>query len=409
MKVAYILGTFPSVSETFILREMTELRRQGIDVRVFALRRPAGGAVPAEAEALLPVTRYRPAFLGMDSLAALFLFLWRHPWRLATVLGRALATAWGEPLETLKRLRHVATAAYFAREASALGVEHIHAHFAFMPTDVAAMMAELTGLGFSFSAHASDIHLQPPGALARKIRAARFVAVCTRYGREEIGRHVDAQSMEKVQLIYHGVPLAQPGEDVHPDRPRAEPLVLAVGRLQPKKGFATLIEAARILRDRGVAFHCVIAGEGPERKTLEAALDRLRLRERVHLAGECTQSELGKLFRSARVFVLPCIIAPDGDRDGLPNVILEALAAGVPVVTTPVAGIPEVIEEGRTGLLAPAGDAPALAARIEELLKNETLCRRMAVLGRSVVEEQFNLARNVTPLIERFTRMRSSL
>lgn len=452
MKVAYILGTFPSVSETFILREMTELRRQGIDVRIFSLRRPNTSRVPVEAVPLLPFTQYRPALLGKESLNALAHWLWRCPRGMAAVLRMVTGRIWREPVETLRLLRNVAAAACFARRADAIGVEHIHAHFAFMPADVAEMMARLMGIGFSFSAHASDIHLTAPAPLAEKIRAARFVAVCTRYGCEELVRRTETACTQKLHLIYHGVPPFRPEQDVSPqtngvhvspeqvgttprpaeipatslaranlpgepwpfrvavieDGARPEPLVLAVGRLHAKKGFGTLIAAALILRDRGVRFRCIIVGEGPERRALETAIATYQLNGIVQLAGERPQADVIAWLQSARVFALPCIIAPDGDRDGLPNAILEALAAGVPVVTTPIAAIPEVIKAGQTGLLVPPGDAVVLAAALEELLKNDALCRRMIASGVSVVEERFNLARNVARLAELFSRIAST-
>jgi glycosyltransferase involved in cell wall biosynthesis len=179
--------------------------------------------------------------------------------------------------------------------------------------------------------------------------------------------------------------------------------------LQPKKGFVILIEACRLLRDRQLAFRCLIAGEGPERRYLESAINRFGLSETVHLLGECSTEEVVSLFKQAHVFALPCIIAPDGDRDSLPNVILESLAAGIPVVTTPVAGIPEVIVHGHTGLLAPPGDARILAEMIEELLKSASLCRILSTFGATTILERFDIARNAVPLAELFNNMRKTV
>jgi glycosyltransferase involved in cell wall biosynthesis len=225
--------------------------------------------------------------------------------------------------------------------------------------------------------------------------------VCTRYGFEEIHRRVGQVPAGRVHLVYHGLSPAQ-----FEAAAGTEPLILAIGRLQAKKGFATLIDACRRLRERAVEFRCVIAGEGPERRVLEADIARQRLEGVVQLVGERTQEQVAALLGSARVFALPCVITPAGDRDSLPNVILEALAAGVPVVTTPVAGIPEVIVDGRTGLLVSPGDGAALAARIEELLKNGSLCRTIIAFGKAAVAERFEIARNLAPLAALFERMR---
>lgn len=395
MKLAYVLGEFPSLSETFILREMLELRRRGFELRVFALERSPDGMVHEEAESLLAAVRYRPSFLSTVSLSAIGHFAIRHPGRLAHSIGQILAANAGHPLVLLRCLRNVPTAAVFAWESLQFGAAHVHAHFASMPADVARMMSVLMGCDFSISAHAADIHLQPAGLLARKVRAARFVAVCTYYGADEIRRRV-GQGLGNLFVIPHGVPAGN--TDVH----ERGPLIVAVGRLQPKKGFATLVEACRLLRDRGTVCRCVIAGEGPERSRLEQAIARGRLGEVVQLAGAQSQAQVAGLLREARVFALPCTIAPDGDRDGVPNAILEAMAAGVPVVATPVGGIPEAIDDGRTGLLVPPDDAGALATRLEELLKNAGLCRTLGLLGRALVIERFDLERNVARLAELF-------
>jgi glycosyltransferase involved in cell wall biosynthesis len=406
VKLAYVLGTFPSVSETFILREIVELRRRGVEIIIFALRRPGGWRINDAPGDLLASTCYRPPIMSAVVMAALAHFAVRHPVRMVRILGRALALAPQAPIEMLKCLRNVPAAAFFARRAARFDVRHVHGHFAFMPTDIAWMMAELLGVGFSFSAHASDIYLQSPELLARKIRSARFVAVCTRYGLDEIGRRLGATTPANVHLVYHGISPASPEPAGATDAPAVgKPMILGVGRLQPKKGFTTLIEACRHLRERGVPFRCVIAGEGPERVTLEAAIARHRLQDAILLTGEQTQEQVAALLRTARVFALPCIIAPDGDRDSLPNAILEALAAGVPVVTTPVAGIPEAIEDGRTGLLAPPGDDEGLAARIEELLKNEALCQTIGAAGRAAIATRFDIRQNMTPLAALFEQV----
>jgi glycosyltransferase involved in cell wall biosynthesis len=462
MKVAYVLGTYPSLTETFIQREIDELRRQGVDVVVFALRRPAvdstakqrgktvgtepappeyaQGACSSTLEGRPPcrpmcfsaesAVCYRPSLFSPSLIAATAHFLARHPLRLLRTVGQALVTAGPHPVQWLKYLRNVPAAAFFARRAAALGVRHVHAHFAFMPADVARMMAELLGKGFSFGLHAADIYLQNPAALSHRLRAARFATVCTRYGYEEVVRKVGPDlPAKKLHVLYHGLPAAR--EDARPpsvgsadgqplfgvlapscrgegERPR-EPLILGIGRLQPKKGFITLIGACRLLHERGVAFRCQIAGEGPERQRLADAIARSHLDAVVRLSGAQTQEQIAGLLREARVLAAPCLMAPDGDRDSLPNVILEAMAAGVPVVSTPIAGIPEAIEHGRDGLLVPPEDAPALASRIEELLKNEGLCRMIAFSGRATAAERFDIARNVGPLVKLFEQMHDNL
>ncbi|MEI7881204.1 MAG: glycosyltransferase family 4 protein [bacterium] len=417
MKLAYVLGTFPSLTETFIQRELDELRRKGFKIIIFSLRRPAVDCREAGNRTIKHLVYYRPSLLSPAMIAAQWYFMLRQPRRTLRALRQTLASSMHDPIELAKCLRNLPVAAFFARRAAHFGVEHIHAHFAFMPADVARMMATLLDIRFSFSAHAGDIYLQSRAALSRKVQAANFVSVCTRYGLDELNRRADPLPPEKVHLIYHGLTPSQFSSleasqkcdgGQTPERP-APPLILSVGRLQPKKGFVILIEACRLLRDRHLAFRCLIAGEGPERRNLESAINRLGLSETVHLLGECSTEEVVSLFKQAHVFALPCIIAPDGDRDSLPNVILESLAAGIPVVTTPVAGIPEVIVHGRTGLLAPPGDARILAEMIEELLKSESLCRILSNFGATTILERFDIARNAAPLAELFNNMRKTI
>jgi glycosyltransferase involved in cell wall biosynthesis len=415
IKLAYVLGTFPSLTETFIQREVDQLLRQGFDMIIFSLRHPAGVPRLAVTETASPLVCYRPSLLSPAVIAAQWYFILRHPLRTLRAIWQTLATSLHNPIEMVKCLRNLPVAAFFARRAARFGAEHIHAHFAFMPVDVARMMSHLLGISFSFSAHAGDIYLQSPVVLARKVHAASFVTVCTRYGLNELSRRAGPLPPEKIFLLYHGLPPTQFSSTNSPnscdegtDRLTNPPLILAIGRFQPKKGFINLIAACRILHDRGISFRCLIAGEGPERRNLEAAIDQLGLRELVQLPGECSAERVGALLQQAHVFALPCVIAPDGDRDSLPNVILEALAKGIPVVTTPIAGIPEVISHGRTGLLAPPGDALALAERIEELLKSESLCRILSSLGAATVLKQFDIAKNVAPLAELFNKMRKN-
>jgi glycosyltransferase involved in cell wall biosynthesis len=417
MKLAYVLGTFPSRTETFIQRELDELQRKGFNLIIFSLRRPAVDCREAGNRTIKHLVYYRPSLFSPAMIADQWYFMMRHPRRTLRALRQILASSFHDPLELLKCLRNLPVAAFFARRAAHFGVEHIHGHFAFMPADVARMMATLLNISFSFSAHAGDIYLQSRAALSRKVQAASFVTVCTRYGLDELNRRAGPLPPEKVHLIYHGLtpsdfssskaPTAGDGGQA-PELP-APPLILAIGRLQPKKGFVILIEACRLLRDRQLAFRCLIAGEGPERRYLESAINRFGLSETVHLLGECSTEEVVSLFKQAHVFALPCIIAPDGDRDSLPNVILESLAAGIPVVTTPVAGIPEVIVHGHTGLLAPPGDARIRAEMIEELLKSASLCRILSTFGATTILERFDIARNAVPLAELFNNMRKTV
>lgn len=397
MKLAYVLGEFPSVSETFILRELAELRRRGFQVLILALKPPSDTVVHDPAITFLEQTRYRPVAGSREWLGGLAWAVGRHPLRLLRIAGWTLGGAWRHPREALRRLKNLPAAAAFARQAARFGVVHVHAHFASLPADVAYAVAALLGLRFSLSVHAADILLPPRRLLARRVGAACFVAACTQFGAAALARRLGA-AVPRLHVIRHGVaPVAAGGM---PES--GVPVIVATGRLVPKKGFAVLVDACRRLRERGCRFRCVILGDGPLRGALAASVAAGGLQETVTLAGAVSQADVDAWLKRARLFALPCVVAPDGDCDGLPNAILEAMAAGVPVVSTPVGAINEAVESGRTGLLVAPGDAGALAAAMEELLKNDGLCRTLGLSGRAMVTERFDVARNVEPLAALF-------
>jgi glycosyltransferase involved in cell wall biosynthesis len=255
-------------------------------------------------------------------------------------------------------------------------------------------MARRLGVKFSVSVHAWDIYAQPPPLLARRLADADFVATCSRYNREQLRMLVPDVPADRIHMIYHGVdPL-----EFSPDRRPGKNLVLAVGRLEEKKGLGGLVEACRRLRDKGMSFRCTIVGDGPERKRLQRLIAEYGLRTTVILEGELSQEELMPLYRKAAVLAVPSVIASTGDRDALPNVILEALAMEIPVVASRVGAIPEVIEDARTGLLVEPGDAAALAAAIERVLAEPSLGSRLAGTGRVLILERFNVRTNAAAL-----------
>lgn len=401
VKVAYLLGEFPSLSETFILREILELQRQGVDVRLFALRRGPTQRVHAEAAGLLSQVDYWPRGRDRRSWEALAYWLARRPGPLGRMAGRILRETWPRPARLVSGLHHLLAGAYFARQVQAQGLPHLHAHWAFMPTLVAWLAAELSGRSFSFTAHAWDL-FQETALLRQKIAHAAWVVTCSEYNRRYLERQYPEVAPGKVWVAYHGLDFREWTEAGEKGPPDAPPLLLSVGRLQPKKGFPYLLEACALLRARGVSFRCVIVGEGPEWERLQQLRRERCLSATVELVGALTQAELRPLYAAARAFVLPCVVTPEGDRDGLPNVILEALAMGVPVVTTPVSAIPEVIVDGSTGLLVPPGDAVALAQALERVLTDSALRQRLRQQGQIRVREQFDIARNVQPLAQRF-------
>lgn len=288
-------------------------------------------------------------------------------------------------------------------------IVHLHAHFAHTATTVTMLAARLAGVTFSFTAHAKDIYrvdMNPGDLLARKLRAASFAVTCTRANVEYLGGFTN--SPEKIHRIYHGIDLnlfTPPAERLS----AAPPLILAVGRFVEKKGFPDLVEACRILHAEGVSFRTMIIGGTTELTAeVQARIDAGGLGEIVTLHPALTQERLREIYAEATLFALPCLITADGDRDGIPNVLVEALAEGLPVVSTNVSGIPELIRDGETGLLVEPQDPVALAGAIRRLLADPELGRRLGRAGSEFVHLEFDARRNIAALRRLFDQTTGS-
>ncbi|HZE20661.1 MAG TPA: glycosyltransferase, partial [Desulfobaccales bacterium] len=273
---------------------------------------------------------------------------------------------------------------------AAAGIGHIHAPWANGPATAAWVASTLSGIPFSFSGRAHDLY-PPDGALKEKLTAAGFVRTNTRSNQRFLVDLFPGLA-GKVVNIYNGVSLTEPAE------PRSQPgppfHLLALGRLVPKKGFAVLLAACRLLLDQGLDFRLTLAGDGPERRRLRELIHGQGLADRVSLAGAVPHREVARLMAQAHLLVMPSLIAPSGDRDGIPNVVLEALFCGLPVLATAISGIPEVIREGDTGWLTSPGDPEALAQSITAALAAPAEARRRAAQGRALVAEEFDSQRN---------------
>lgn len=398
MKIAYVLATFPSLTETFILREILALREKGLDIVIFSLRRPASARIHPEARPLLEAVHYRPSLFAPKVMLSQFCFFLRMPCQYLRLFLTIVFSSMSSPVVLLKILRNFPGAVYFAREAKRMNISHIHAHFAFVPADVAMIMAGLLNINFSFSAHAWDIYTQKKKLLAGKMKKADFIVTCTDHGRNYLRKLFPLIPEEKIVMIHHGLApdKFKPGKAV-------QPIILGVGRLEEKKGFSYLVEACRILKERDAAFQCIIIGDGSQENLLRAGIREYGLDDRVFLKGMLAQNELMDLYKGAAVFALPAIVTSTGDMDGLPNVILEALAMKIPVISTLVSAIPEIIEDGVNGFLVPSGNPNTLAEKIEELLSDKSLRERMGEKGRVRVSEEFDISKNIEKLVRLFT------
>lgn len=391
-KIAYLLKTYPRLSETFILNEILGLENLGAQLHIFSLRRPDDEPFhPAVAKVKAAVTyalAIGPRSRPLDALRVAY----RHAALCLNEPKRYLRTVWNYFRRPGKqRLKEVMQAGFLAGEMRKSGCTHLHAHFANVPATVAELIKGFTGMPYSFTAHAKDIYLSKPRELNRKIQGAEFVLTCTGYNRRYLQELSEGDT--PIRAVYHGIDLS-----VFDGRPKAAsiatPLILSVGRFCEKKGFPYLIRACRSLKDMGMDFRCLIVGYGPLRDELDALIGELNLRGCVSLREKMTQDELVGVYRKADVFVLPCLVTGDGDRDGIPNVLIEAMAQRLAVVSTDVSGIGELVTHMENGLLAPEKDADGLAAAMEMLLRHPELRRKLGDRGREKVLNVFSLEKS---------------
>lgn len=394
MHIGYVLKKFPRASETFILNEILALQRLGVDVTVFSLNRPDDGVFHAGlAELKRPVV-----YLTSRKPDAWLALLRQHR---GTVIGNG-ATLLAEFDDLLSAgrpdawtlLGNTIDVALLAREH---GVQHLHAHFATVAAYAARGAHSLTGLPFSVTCHAKDIYREGivPAHFQSLLRSAAFVATVCAANRRWIEERLAGDEGPDLRVLYNGVDTAR----FHPREraPATTPTLLAVGRLVEKKGFHVLLDALALLAARGTRPRCLLVGDGEDRVMLTDRCARLGLRD-VEFLGMRTHDEVRRLVASAHAMVLPCIVGHDGNRDALPTVLLEALAAGLPVISTAVGGVEEIVDDGRAGMLVPAGEAAPLAAAIESLLRDPAARTTLAANGRARAERLFDLARNVATL-----------
>lgn len=391
LRVGYVLKMYPRYSETFIVNEILALEAAGVEVEIFSLRAPVDTHFQdAIARVRAPVTYLGAERPRIDDL-----------WTALSQAGAANPGMWtGLRAATTEDARDVYQGALLAAGARARQLDHLHAHFATVATTVARLAARFSALSYTFTAHAKDIFHDDTRRddLAAKLTDAAGVVTVSDYNvaylRQEYG-----PAATSVERVYNGLDLQRFSYQAPAHR---RPRIVAVGRLVEKKGFADLLDACARLAARGRAVDCRIIGAGPLEPELRAQAGRLGLEGDVTFLGPRPQAEIIREIREASVCAAPCVLGADGNRDGLPTVILEAMALGTPCVATPVTGIPEVIRDGLTGLLVPEHDPDALAVALERLLDDERLRCQVARGARDLIEREFDAARNSVRLHELF-------
>lgn len=382
-RVLYVVSLFPSWSETFIVREIRALAEGGVDVRVLSLKRPAGGLVQADAAALLDRSRHPqglPTALRASLRAAV-----SRPRAVLGATAAILADTWRSPSAMAKSLAALVRGLEHLDWLREFDPEYIHAHWSTYPSTAAWALARTLSRPFGFTCHAHDVFVNRQ-LMARKLADAALAVTISRHNVEWLGRNVSPLA-RRLEVVHCGVDLDR--IEWRPDG-RSGDLILAVGRFVPIKGFDTLIDALALVRQRGRRFRCRLIGDGPLRAGLEARVRKLGLGHCVEMPGALPQESVRAALDEAAVFALPCQVAPDGSRDGIPVALMEAMAAGCAVISCPVSGVPELIADGEHGLLVPERDPSALAQGLVRLLDDAGLRRRMATAARHRIERDFD-------------------
>ena len=385
-RIGYVLKVFPRISQTFVLSEILAHERAGLPMDIFSLRRTDD-------------TRFHAALADVQSPV---FQIGRASTRASIVLdelrnhARHLPRLWEVVRDSEADAEDLLQAAELSRAIVERGIVHLHAHFGTVATVVARLAARITGITYSFTAHAKDIYHQVvcTDELRQKLADAAGVVTVSRFNVNYLQENYDSAA-ERVRLVYNGLDLDEFSYEPGGERSR---LILGVGRLVEKKGFSYLVDACDLLRKRGVDFHCEIAGGGVLEAELQAQIKALGLEDRVHLCGPLSQRDVKRKIREAAVLAAPCLHAEDDDRDGLPTILLEAMALGTVCISTPVTGIPEILRHNDTGLMVEERDALTLANACETLLCDRRLARDLAQNARRLVEERFDIEKNTAQI-----------
>jgi colanic acid/amylovoran biosynthesis glycosyltransferase len=391
LNIAYLAPELGALTSTFVYREVEALRQRGASIALFSTTRPDAGRISEEAKSVVAETDYLYDGPKTALIGAVSGYFVRHPLRFMRVLALAvqdaLVSRTPSAQDRFKMLWHFLLGCRLANRLMARGCRHVHAHFAHVPTAIAMYGGLLAGIPFSFTAHANDLY-ERGTALRQKVRRAAFTAVISEYNRRFLEEE-DCPT-ERVHIVHCGLDVTR--YQFRPTSPDNTPLFLfSVGRFVEKKGFHVLVEALARLKDGGKQFRCVIAGDGPLYEETRDRAEAAGLLDRLELPGAMPQERVKELLQAADAFVLPCVVAKSGDRDGIPVALMEAMALGVPVVSTYVSGIPELIQDGENGLLVSEGDVEALAQALEHILDEAPLRESLARRARTSIETEFNL------------------
>jgi colanic acid/amylovoran biosynthesis glycosyltransferase len=385
LHIGYIIEPYAS----FVVNEILALRQQGVRVTAFNSFRTFEQQEPSAEALRLEAHYFPPQYKGVvgDNLIEAV----AHP--------RSYLKAAGFMVGHHLSKRLVILSAHYARLVRALKIDHLHATFGTTPATIAMLTSWLSGVPYSFTCHAYDIFLQNP-LLETKLKHARFMTTISQFNKRYIAEHYRKTDADKIKVVYLGIDLRH--WQVREPHNRQVPSLVCVARLDTFKGHIYLVRACHLLKQRGLAFKCLLIGDGDLRSVIEAEIARLQVNDVVEITGSLTAYEVQAHLQGADVFVLPSIVDELNKRDGIPVALMEAMAMGLPVISTEVSGIPELVENRRSGILVPEKNAQALADAIADTLQDEGLRKSVSLAARAKVEEAFDLQRSAAQMIRLF-------
>ena len=386
--------------ETFILREMNAMAELGWPISLYPLILQEQAVVHPEAQSWLEKANHLP-FFSWGVMKANGRYLFKNPLRFLTIWMRTVKENLQSPNLFLRALALLPKAAYAAQLMQEEGISHIHAHYATHPALVAWIIHQLTGIPYSITVHAHDIFVRT-AMLKTKLQGAAFIAAISQFNREYLANLVGDWVVDKIHIVHCGIipqnypirlNVLESGQPIE---------IITIGSLQPYKGQIHLVEACAHLKKWGVPFHCRIIGEGEERPNLEKLISAHQLQDQVKLLGAKTQEEVASLLPTAHCYIQPSIITPSGKMEGIPVSIMEAMACELPVVATQLSGVPELVRPNETGYLVPPADSVTLASTIAQVHGNYESAKQLAINGRYLILQEFELTDNANRLSHLF-------
>ena len=404
-KIGIIISMFPELHETFIVRELDALDRHQLDFEIYSLQYPRDPVTIDAAKRLMNKKTHYSPLLGLPQVSAFFSSLIRHPIKMLTMIGQLTLAGLHRPKELLKSFAILPITFHFGKIMKEKGIQHVHGHWANVPTTACWMLAQVEGFTWSAAIHGEDIFSKNK-LLEKKLSDAKFTVVCTGFFCNHLKDKMNHSHPADIHLNYHGLDPkvwerieSSPPYQIKDQGPKT---LLTIGRLVSTKGHDDLLRASKQLIDKGADIKVRLIGSGPEEGPLKALADKLDISERVEFLGMMAFEDVMTEIQNADTFVLACRMVPGAPPDGIPNVLAEAMAFGVPVISTNVSAIPELITDGEEGLLVPSNDPDSLANAINRIIEDTHFAKQLSDNAQNKVSAMFDQHKNINELLDYF-------